>query len=273
MKVAVTGKGGVGKTSFSSLLAGLLAREGRRPLAIDADPDTNLADSLGFPDAGGIVPIAEMKEMIAERMGTTPDSIGTFFKLNPRVSDIPDMFMREREGVRLIVMGMVKRGGAGCACPENAFLKVLLSHVLLGQDEDVVVDLEAGLEHLGRGTVAEVDGLAVVVEPTLRSLDTLFRVDQLAQDIGLKRIWPVANKIESEEDREFLQSNAPNHDFVGWLPYSRDVVKAHRGQMPVRDVEDKVWKEVESTLERMRRDIASAGENGSKAPKGSARTL
>lgn len=258
MKVAVTGKGGVGKTSFSALLACLLAREGRRPLAVDADPDTNLADSLGFPDANGIVPIAEMKEMIAERMGTTPDAIGTFFKLNPHVSDIPGKFIRETEGVRLIVMGMVKRGGAGCACPENAFLKVLLSHVLLGEDEDVVVDLEAGLEHLGRGTVSEVDGLAAVVEPTLRSLDTLFRVEALAKDIGLKRVWPVANKIESPDDREFLEANAKGHDFLGWLPYSRDLVKAHRGQIPVREVEGSVWKEMESILQRMRQDAATS---------------
>lgn len=256
MKVAVTGKGGVGKTSFSAMMAWRLASRGRRVLACDADPDTNLADSLNFREAGAITPIAEMKEMIAERMGSAPDAIGTFFKLNPKVSDIPEKFMVEQDGVRLIVMGMVKRGGRGCACPENAFLKVLLSHVLLGPDEDVIVDMEAGLEHLGRGTVSAVDGLAVVVEPTLRSIDTLNRVRELAGDIGLKRVWPVANKIETDEDRDFLRRNAAGHDFIGWLLYSSDVVKANRGQIPMRDVEEPLWREVDRILEHMQRAVA-----------------
>jgi CO dehydrogenase maturation factor len=175
--------------------------------------------------------------------------VGSYFKLNPKVEDIPEKFCLEDGGVRLIVMGMVTRGGAGCACPENAFLKNLLSHLLLGPDEDIVVDMEAGLEHLGRATVYSVDALLVVVEPTLRSLDTLDRVVRLAEDIGLKRVLPVANKIESEEDRAFLREKATGREFIGWAPFSRDVVKANRGQLPMADVEPAVRREVDSMLD------------------------
>ena len=255
MKIAVTGKGGVGKTSFTALLARRLADRGRRVLAVDADPDANLADSLNFPSPESITPISDMKEMIFDRMGTSPGSVGTFFKLNPKVSDIPEKFCLDNDGIRLIVMGMVKRGGQGCACPENAFIKVLLSHILLGPDEDVLVDMEAGLEHLGRGTVSAVDGLVVVVEPTLRSLDTLNRILKLAKDLGIKRCWPVANKIESDDDKEFLTESAPDCDFVGWMPYSKDVVKANRGQISIRQVEAAVWDELDRVLARMADDV------------------
>ncbi len=249
MKVAITGKGGVGKTTITALAARRLAEQGRKVLAVDADPDTNLAAALDFPSPEEIVPIVEMKQMIAERMGTRPGSVGTYFKLNPNVDDLPAKHCIEHQGVRLIVMGMVKRGGAGCACPENAFLKVLLSHVLLRQNEDVLVDMEAGLEHLGRATASAVDGLLVVVEPGLRSLETLERIRTLASDIGLKRCWAVANKVTSDDERAFLSDHAPDGGFVGSLPSSKNVVSASRGQGSLRDVEPEVWQEIDSVLQ------------------------
>lgn len=249
MKIAVTGKGGVGKTSVAALLARRLARRGRSVLAVDADPDANLAASLGFGNPQQIVPIAEMKEMIYERMGTKPEAVGTYFKLNPAVDDIPRKYCVTHEGMRLIVMGMVTRGGKGCACPENAFLKVLLTHILLGPDEDIVVDMEAGLEHLGRGTVSSVDGLVIVVEPTLRSIETLTRVKALAADLKLMRCWAVANKVAGEEDRAFFTERAGDVDFIGWMPYSENIVKANRGQGSLKDAEPAVWQEVDRILE------------------------
>ena len=256
MKLAVTGKGGVGKTTLSSLLARRLAGQGHGVLAVDADPDTNLAATLGFPSADAITPISEMKEMIFERLGSQPNSVGTFFKLNPRVEDIPEKYIVSHDGVRLIVMGLVKQGGAGCACPENTFLKALLSHILLGPEEDVVVDMEAGLEHLGRGTVSSVDGLLVVVEPTLRSLDTYRRVVDLASDIGLRRVWPVANKVESDAERAFFEESAPDLDWAGWIPFSPAIVRAHRGQGKITEAEPAVRREVDRVLERVARAVA-----------------
>ena len=260
MKLAVTGKGGVGKTTLSSLLALRLAGKGRGVLAVDADPDTNLAASLGFPSPDAITPISEMKEMIFERLGARPDSVGTFFKLNPRVDDIPETHIVAHGDVRLIVMGLVKQGGAGCACPENTFLKALLSHILLGPEEDVIVDMEAGLEHLGRGTVSAVDGLLVVVEPTLRSLDTYSRVVDLAADIGLRRVWPVANKVESDAERAFFEKSAPDLDWAGRIPFSPAVVRAHRGQGSITEAEPAVWREVDRVLERVTEAVAGEDE-------------
>ena len=251
MKLAVSGKGGVGKTSIASLLVRRLVEEGRNVLAVDADPDTNLAASLEFPSPETITPIAEMKDLIFERMGTRPDAVGAYFKMNPRVDDIPERYCIHHDGVRLIVMGMVTRGGRGCACPENALLKTLLSHLLLGPDEDIVVDMEAGLEHLGRGTVAAVDGLVVVVEPSLRSLETLDRVIGLAADIGLKRCWPLANKVRYDEERAFFAEAAAGHEFIGYIPYSDGIVRADRGQGSMRDVEPDVWQEVDRVLAAM----------------------
>ena len=251
MKIAVTGKGGVGKTTVCALLARRLVSQGRNVLAIDADPDTNLAAALGFPSPDEIVPIVEMKELIAERMGTQPGAVGAYFKLNPTVDDLPKKFCQTDNGLKLIVMGMVKRGGAGCACPENTFLKALLSHILLERDEVVLVDMEAGLEHLGRGTTGSMDGLIVVIEPALRSIETLDRIRKLAADIGVERLWPVANKVASAEERAFVESYLHDSGCMGFLPYSDGVVRANRGQAPLMDVEPEVWSEIDAVLGRI----------------------
>ena len=248
MKIAVTGKGGVGKTTTSALLARRLVQKGHNVLAVDADPDTNLAACLGFPAPEKIVPIVEMKELIAERMGTQPGAVGAYFKLNPTVTDIPAKFICEDQGLKLIVMGMVKRGGAGCACPENTFLKALLGHLLIEREEVILVDMEAGLEHLGRGTTGEMDGLIVVIEPSLRSIETLHRIRPLAADIGVKKIWPLANKIATEEEREFIESQLGDDHLLACLPYSERVVKSHRGQAVLNDAEEAVWHEVDAAL-------------------------
>lgn len=248
MKIAVTGKGGVGKTCVTALLARRLASQGREVLAVDADPDTNLAASLDFPSPDEILPIAEMKDLIRERTGAGPNSVGGYFKLNPRVDDLPEKYCLSHDGIRLIVMGMITSGGKGCACPENAFLKTLLGHLLLGPDEDILVDMEAGLEHLGRGTVASVDGLLVVVEPTLHSLDTLSRVLKLAPDLGLTRVWPLANKVASDADNEFFAHHAPGCHFLGRIPFSERIVQAGRGDISLKDAEPDVWLAIDEVL-------------------------
>lgn len=249
MKIAVTGKGGVGKTTFAALLARRLALNGRNVLAVDADPDANLAAALDFPDPDSITPIVEMKQLIAERMGTDPDSPSPYFKMNPRVDDLPLMFRVEHDNIRLIVMGKVKRGGAGCACPEHTFLKSLLAEIILGPDEDVLVDMEAGLEHLGRGTASAVDGLFVVVEPGMRSVETLTRIRELADDLDISRIWPIANRVSSPNDKDFFEDKLGG-EAVGFIPYSEKIALAGRGSASLMDVEQEIWTVMDSILEK-----------------------
>ena len=172
MKIAVSGKGGVGKTSITALLCSSFNKAGYKVLALDTDPDANLAATLGFPNPEKIVPIMELKELIAERTGVQPETMGIFFKLNPTVDDIRERFSVTHNGISLLVMGRIKKAGTGCYCPENAFVKELVGHLLLDEKDVVIMDMEAGIEHLGRGTSRDVDAFIVVVEPGRRSFET-----------------------------------------------------------------------------------------------------
>jgi CO dehydrogenase maturation factor len=226
MKLAVSGKGGVGKTTFSSLLARTLSDRGKTVLAIDADPDANLAAALGVKNGDSVKPIAEMKEMIFERTGAQPGTIGGFFKLNPKVDDIPDTLSVKLDNIKLMRLGSVKKGGGGCLCPESTLLKALVTHVVLGLNEVVVMDMEAGIEHLGRATAQAVDKLIVVVEPGRRSIDTAEHIRRLASEIHLKRIAIVGNKIRGPKDEEFLRTHLPDFEFLGFMPYDDALIEA-----------------------------------------------
>jgi CO dehydrogenase maturation factor len=226
MKLAVSGKGGVGKTTFSSLLARTLSDRGKTVLAIDADPDANLAAALGIADADKVVPIADMKELIFERTGAQPGTIGGFFKLNPKVDDIPETLSVRLDNIMLMRLGSVKKGGSGCLCPESTLLKALVTHVVLGRDEVVIMDMEAGIEHLGRATAQAVDKLIVVVEPGRRSIDTAEHIRRLASEIHLKQIAIVGNKIRGPKDEEFLRKHLPDFEFLGFMPYDDTLIEA-----------------------------------------------
>ena len=237
MKLAVSGKGGVGKTTFSSLLIRTLNQQGKRVLAIDADPDANLAAGIGIENAANIVPIAEMKDLVFERTGAQPGSIGGFFKLNPKVDDLPDDLSARLENIKLMRLGGVKKGGSGCICPESALLRALVMHVVLARDEVVVMDMEAGIEHLGRATAKAVDKLIVVVEPGRRSIDTAGHIRQLAGEIGLDTIAVVGNKIRGPKDQEFLQSHLNDFEFMGFLPYDDGLIEADLAGISPYDVD------------------------------------
>jgi len=226
MKIAISGKGGVGKTTLAAFMIKAFSDKGQKVLAIDADPDANLAGALGFEHPETIRPISEMKALIGERTESQPGSFGTFFKLNPQVSDLPEKLSIQKGNIRLMVMGGVKKGGGGCICPESVMLKTLITHLILARDEVVILDMEAGIEHLGRGTASAVDKLIVVVEPGKRSIETARHIQDLAQDIGLKNIALVGNKIRGDQDKTFLQKQLPGFTFLGFLPYDNQIIEA-----------------------------------------------
>jgi len=251
MKLAVSGKGGVGKTTFSSLLIRNFNAMGRRVLAIDADPDANLAAGIGIENAADIVPIAEMKELVSERTGAQPGTIGGFFKLNPKVDDLPDALSVNFENIKLMRLGGVQKGGAGCICPQSTLLRALVMHIVLARDEVVVMDMEAGIEHLGRATAKAVDKLIVVVEPGRRSIDTAGHIRQLAAEIGLGAIAVVGNKIRGPKDREFLETNLSDFDFLGFLPYDDYLIEADLKGVSPFDVESPSKAQVEAMISKL----------------------
>ncbi len=251
MKIAISGKGGVGKTLLASLLAQILAKSGYSVLAIDADPDANLAATLGFPHPEKIVPISEMKDLIAERTETPPGKAGAYFKLNPKVDDLPEKYWQQLDGIKLMVMGRIKRGGSGCYCPENALLKALISHLLLARNELIIIDMEAGIEHLGRATASAVDKLIIVVEPGRRSLETAQTIKGLAQDLGLQNIAVVGNKVRSPADKQFLISSLPGFEFLGFIPYDQAIINADLANRSLLDASLKVTEEVKNIYHKL----------------------
>ncbi len=251
MKIAISGKGGVGKTLLASLLAHTFAASGYSVLAIDADPDANLAATLGFTHPEDIVPISEMKDLIAERTETQPGRSGAYFRMNPKVDDLPEKYWQQLDGIRLMVMGRIKKGGTGCYCPENALLKALMSHLLLARDEVIIMDMEAGIEHLGRATAGAVDKLIVVVEPGRRSLETARAINVLAKDIGLENMVIVGNKVRAPSDRDFLISSLPDLEFLGFIPYDQAIVDADLANKSLFDASSAVTDEVMNIYQKL----------------------
>lgn len=237
MKLAITGKGGVGKTTLTALLAQAYADAGRQVLAVDADPSPCLAGALGFPDElrAQLHPIAEMDALIEERTGAKPGTVGGFFTINPRVDDIPERFSVMHRGVKLLEMGSVELGGSGCICPESAMLKTLFTHLLFRKDDVLLMDMYAGVEHLGRATVDFVDAMLVVVEPTRRSLGTAAQIKKLANDIKLDRLYLVGNKVRNDDEAKFLEAETPDMPLLGFLPADLKVQEADRLGIPVYD--------------------------------------
>lgn len=244
MKIAVTGKGGTGKTTIAGVLAHLFKDDGHSVLAVDADPDANLASALGIPpeQATAIVPISHMRELIRERTGADPDRFGQMFKMNPVVSDIPDAYSIDSGGIRLLVMGAVQKGGKGCACAENVLLQSLLSEIVLNRDEVVIVDMEAGIEHLGRATCRAVDEMLIIVEPGTRSIETASRIMRLAKDIGIESFAVVGNKVRTDAQAEWLLGQFPENQLIGMIPYSEVISKADLEQKPLVGMWDETLK-------------------------------
>lgn len=244
MKIAITGKGGVGKTTFSATLARLYAEEGRTVLAADADPDANLGLALGFPEEvlDSIVPITKMRKLVEERTGVSEDN--KMFRLNPKVDDIPDTYSKTFNGVKLLLLGTVETGGGGCVCPEHVMLKRIINHLILRSNDVVIMDMEAGLEHLGRGTCESMEQFVVVIEPGARSVQTYKNVKRLAEDLGVKQVRVVANKVRNAEDEEFIKSKIPAEDLLGFIHYNTEVIDADRQGKSPYDFSDSITEEI-----------------------------
>jgi len=255
MKIAITGKGGVGKTTLASLLSYLYAAEGKRVIAVDADPDANLASALGLSkeETDKIRPIADMAELIEERTGAKPGTMGGIFKLNPKVDDLPEGIGYRLNGITLLIMGKSKAAASGCYCPENVLLRRLLKHLVIERSEIIIVDMEAGIEHLTRGTAESVDAFIVVVEPGQRSIQTARTIREMAKGLGVRKVFIVANKVRGPEDLNFIKDNIGDMELIGSISFNHLIMEADiKGGSPynyspeavseVKDLKEKIEK-------------------------------
>jgi CO dehydrogenase maturation factor len=235
MKIAISGKGGVGKTTIMALLAAELKKSGKDVLVIDADPSPHMAETLGVANPEDIRPIAEMTKLLAERSGKTAGS--PMYNMNPEVNDLLEEFMLSHNGMNLMVLGAIQTGDKGCACPENNVLRRMLTKLLLSKDQVVLLDMEAGVEHLGRGTIAGIDHLLIVVIPSKSSIRTALKVKKLAEDVKIPKISFVGNLVTDDEDRSYLEDGLGKAP-IACFPDSQAIRKAERQEIPITTVDD-----------------------------------
>jgi CO dehydrogenase maturation factor len=251
VKIAVSGKGGVGKTTVCAVWSQLFAEDGLDVLAIDADSDPNLASALGVSWDDAPEQLIAMTELIEERTGAKPGSIGQYFKLNPKVSDLPERYWREVQGIKLLVLGATKNAGMGCACPESAFLKALLTHTILQRREAILVDLAAGLEFMGRACVQGVDALVVVVEPGARSIETAVNIARMASKMGIEHVAAFANKITDAGQIDIIRSRLADIPVLGSFRLEPALQAADLEHLPVISTSDELVKELRKAKEAM----------------------
>ena len=226
IKIAIGGKGGVGKTTVCAVWARIFAEDGFDVLAVDADPNTNLCAAFGIPSEQSPEPLVKMKQLIAERTGAGKDTVGAYFRLNPKVSDLPEKYWLKVDGLKLLVLGGITQAGTGCACPEGAFLKALLTNTILQRQEVVLVDLAAGPEFMGRASVQGIDALVVVVEPGSRSIETAINIARMAKELGIKQVAAIINKVTDAGQVETVKSQLADMPILANIRYYPAVQEA-----------------------------------------------
>lgn len=228
LKIAVAGKGGSGKTTISVLLAKTLSEDGRKVLLVDLDSDPNLANALGVPATAS--PLVHRRDLVAERTGSTGEP-GGMFVLNPNVADLIESHaLKVADRVSLLPVGTIESAGEGCFCPQTAFVRALVSKVVLGKDESVILDLEAGLEAFGRSAVEGLDLLLIVVEPGMRSVETAKRILRMLPELGIRSAKIVANKVRPGNLGLLARQLSENG-------LSADIVLAYSDELVDRDLE------------------------------------
>lgn len=222
LKIAVSGKGGVGKTTVAAGLIKIIVDQGYKVFAVDADPDVSLGTLLGFPAAtiNDLKPIVEMRDLIAEKVGGS----GSLFTLNPEVDDLVQDFTLQKDKLLFLKMGAIKQGGSACYCRENSVLNALIAKLLVREQEYVILDMGAGIEHLTRGTAEGVDTMIIVTEPSRVSVNTARVVKKLALEIGIKEVKFIGNKIRTIKEEKFLADELTGEDILGFLPFSDQVL-------------------------------------------------
>ncbi|HEB34271.1 hypothetical protein LCGC14_1069530 [marine sediment metagenome] len=258
MKLAITGKGGTGKSTIAGILTHYYKNDGYKVLAVDADPDANLASAIGIPaeKASAIIPISEQRKLIKERTGAEPGQFGQLFKMNPTVHDIPDEFCIDYQGIKLLVMGAIRKGGSGCACPENVLLRSLLSEIILNRDEVIIVDMEAGIEHLGRATASSIDKMIIIVEPGSRSISTAKTIMRMAKEIAIQSFVIVGNKLQDEKQKEWISKKFSQDQILGMISYHEIIRDADLLQQPLIELlDEKLKREFEKIYQAMSLDL------------------
>ncbi len=258
MKLAITGKGGTGKSTIAGILTHYYKNDGYKVLAVDADPDANLASAIGIPaeKASSIIPISEQRKLIKERTGANPGQFGQLFKMNPTVHDIPDEFCIDYQGIKLLVMGAIRKGGSGCACPENVLLRSLLSEIILNRDEVIIVDMEAGIEHLGRATAKSIDKMIIIVEPGSRSIATAKTIMRMAREIAIQSLVIVGNKIQDEKQKDWISKKFSQDQILGMISYHEIIRDADLLQQPLIELlDEKLKREFEKIYQAMSLDL------------------
>jgi len=264
VKIAIGGKGGVGKTTVCAIWAQLFAESGFNVLSIDADPNTTLGSAFGLAPQQCPEPLIKMKQLIAERTGTGKDAVGAYFRLNPKVSDLPEKYWLETNGLKLLVLGAITQAGAGCACPEGAFLKALLRHTILQRQELVLVDLAAGVEFMGRASVQGIDAFVAVVEPGGRSIETANNIAKMAKELGIGCVGTIANKIAEPAQTEVIKSQLKDTVLLGTLGYSRSLQEADLRRAPVFGADAEVTEHLKQAKNKL---VELISESSSKVKK------